>query len=121
MTKSAWRLQNAAHPRVVAKLIGRGICDSTAPPLHRRSSSEASEPEEKCQGAGGGGMIHAPFSAGRRITVYGDYDAAASPQGDRCSASSSSARRMTVHPSRSMKATASTRSTANGSPPGAAT
>jgi single-stranded-DNA-specific exonuclease len=71
-------LQNAANiPGVVAQLlIGRGICDvDGARRFLDVKLSGLRAPEERPGAVHAAELIHAAIRAGRRITVYGDYDA----------------------------------------------
>jgi single-stranded-DNA-specific exonuclease len=71
-------LQNAAGiPSVVAQLlIGRGICDvDGARRFLDVKLSGLRDPEELPGAVQAAELIHAAVRAGRRITVYGDYDA----------------------------------------------
>jgi single-stranded-DNA-specific exonuclease len=71
-------LQNAANiPSVVAQLlIGRGICDvDGARRFLDVKLSGLRDPEELPGAVQAAELIHKAVRAGRRITVYGDYDA----------------------------------------------
>src|SRR3954471_23081051 len=71
-------LQNAAGiPSVVAQLlIGRGICDvDGARRFLDVKLSGLRDPEELPGAVRAAEILHAAVRAGRRITVYGDYDA----------------------------------------------
>lgn len=71
-------LQNAAGiPSVVAQLlIGRGICDvDGARRFLDVKLSGLRDPEELPGAVRAAELIHQAVGAGRRITVYGDYDA----------------------------------------------
>jgi single-stranded-DNA-specific exonuclease len=71
-------LQNAANiPSVVAQLlIGRGICDvDGARRFLDVKLSGLRDPEELPGAVHAAELIHQAVRAGRRITVYGDYDA----------------------------------------------
>src|SRR6476620_1732441 len=71
-------LQNAANiPSVVAQLlIGRGICDvDGARRFLDVKLSGLRDPQELPGAVRAAELIHGAVRAGRRITVYGDYDA----------------------------------------------
>src|SRR5215218_1423449 len=71
-------LQNAANiPSVVAQLlIGRGICDvDGARRFLDVKLSGLRDPEELPGAVHAAELLHQAVRAGRRITVYGDYDA----------------------------------------------
>ncbi len=69
--------QAAGVPHVVAQLlIGRGICDADG--VRRFLDVKLSglrDPEELPGAVQAAELLHAAIRAGRRITVYGDYDA----------------------------------------------
>jgi single-stranded-DNA-specific exonuclease len=67
----------AGIPAVVAQLLlGRGICDCDgARQFLDAKLSGLRDPEELPGNVRAAELIHAAISAGRRITVYGDYDA----------------------------------------------